>query len=67
MKSDNDGDEKPMKIRIKPANKGKLHDKLGVPQGRKISLSALKRAKQSQSPAMRKEATFAMNARSWNH
>jgi len=54
-----------MAINIKPSRKGLLHEKLGIPQGKKISLSKLAGAKQSKSPALRKEATFAMNARKW--
>lgn len=56
-----------MSISIKPSHKGLLHKKLGIPQGKMVSLAALRRAKQSSSPALRKEATFAMNARKWNH
>lgn len=54
-------------IHIKPSRKGLLHKKLGVPQGEKISLASLMRAKRSSSPAMRKEANFAINTRSFNH
>jgi len=46
---------------IKPSRRGLLHKKLGIPQGRKIPLATLMRAKRSSSPAMRKEATFAVN------
>lgn len=55
-----------MSIEIKPENKGKLHKNLGVPQGKKLTEAELERAKHSKSPAERKRATFAMNARSWN-
>jgi len=41
-------------INIKPANKGKLHAELA-------------KAKRSSSPAERKRATFAENAKKWNH
>lgn len=54
-------------IRIKPSHKGLLHEALGVPKGEKIPLSAIAKAKKSKSPAMRKRATFAMNARSFKH
>ena len=54
-----------MAIKIKPSRRGLLHKKLGVKQGSKIPLSALMRAKNSSSPAMRKEANFAINARGW--
>lgn len=52
-------------IAIKPSHKGLLHKALGVPQGTKISMADLVKAKRSKSPAMRKRATFAMNAKSW--
>lgn len=54
-----------MAIKIKPGRKGLLRKKLGIPQGQKIPLSSLLRAKHSSSPAKRKEANFAINARSW--
>ncbi len=56
-----------MAMDINPQNKGKLHEKLGVPKKKKLSVAALEKAKQSSSPAERKEATFALNARKWNH
>lgn len=56
-----------MAISIKPSRKGLLHKKLGVPQGEKIPASKIAAAKKSKSPAMRKEATFAVNAKKWNH
>lgn len=52
-------------IKIKPANKGLLHAKLGVPKGQNIALTALRAVKGSKSPALRKEANFALNARKW--
>lgn len=54
-----------MTIKIKPANKGLLHAKLGVPKGQNIALTALRAVKGSKSPALRKEANFALNARKW--
>lgn len=48
-------------IKIKPSHKGLLHKKLGVPQGEKIPASKIAAAKNSSSPALRKEATFAQN------
>lgn len=54
-----------MSIHIKAANKGKLHSKLGVPQGQKIPAKKLAAAKRSSSPALRKEANFAINAKKW--
>lgn len=48
-------------IVIKPAHKGLLHEKLGVPQGQKISTAAIIRALHSKSPSLRKEANFSRN------
>jgi hypothetical protein len=56
-----------MAINIKPENKGKLHKALGVAQGSKIPAGKIAKAKKSESPALRKEATFAQNARHWHH
>lgn len=56
-----------MTIDIKPSRKGLLHKKLGVPQGEKILAAKLAKAKASSSPALRKEATFATNAKSFHH
>lgn len=56
-----------MSINIKPSHKGLLHEKLGVKEGEKIPPAALYKAKKSKSPAMRKEAIFAENAKKWNH
>lgn len=55
-----------MAISIKPSRKGLLHEKLGVPQGSPIPAKKIAKAKNSSSPALRKEATFAQNARKWN-
>ena len=52
-------------IKIKPSHRGRLHQKLGVAPGKKISLGSLMRAKHSSSAALRKEANFALNARRW--
>lgn len=52
-------------IHIKPQNKGKLHRRLGVPQGEKIPVSKIKAAENSSSPSLRSEAQFVDNARSW--
>ena len=65
------GKEKPSNktrvIHIKKSHEGKLHAKLGKKPGAKLSLASEEKAKHSGSPAERKEATFAINARSWNH
>ena len=50
-------------IRINPKNKGKLRAKAGVKKGAKIPLSTLRRLKKSKSAATRRQATFALNAR----
>jgi len=42
-----------------PKSKGKLHKKLGVPEGKKIPESKIKKAEHSKSPKLRKEATLA--------
>lgn len=38
---------------------GKLHRRLGVPEGQKIPASKLKKAAQSEDPSLRKEAALA--------
>lgn len=55
-----------MSIKIKPANKGKLHADMGVPAGKKITTSALKKALPKADPAEKKRIVFAENARKWN-
>ena len=40
-------------------NKGKLHRKLGVPEGEKISAKKLAKAGKSKSPTLRKEVALA--------
>jgi len=52
---------------IKPSHKGRLHAALGVPAGDKISHTQLLYAKGHASPAVRKEANFAINAAKWHH
>lgn len=54
-----------MAIKIKPSHKGRLHKDLGVKKGEKIPLKKLEAAKHSSSPAERKRANFAINARKW--
>ena len=56
-----------MAIYIKPSHKGLLHEKLGVPQGEKISTAKILKALRSKSPALRKEANFARNAKKFHH
>jgi hypothetical protein len=56
-------------IRIKPANRGKLHKKMGVPKGEKLPTAAIAKkkaaAKKSGDTATVKQTTFALNARKW--
>lgn len=54
-------------IHIKPSHEGLLHEKLHIPEGQKIPVSALMQAKHAKSQAERQEATFALNARHFNH
>jgi len=54
-------------IAIQPSHKGLLHKNLGVAPSATIPLSSMLKAKRSPNPALRKRATFAVNARSWNH
>lgn len=49
-------------IRIKPENKGKFTAYCGG----KVTSKCIAKGKKSKSPAVRKQATFAKNARSWN-
>lgn len=50
-------------IHIKPENKGKFHKAMGVPADKPISQAVIDKGKRSSSPAVRKEATFADNAK----
>lgn len=56
-----------MAIKIKPSHKGLLHKDLGVPAGKPIPSAKVAAAKNSPDPAVRKRATFAANAKKWNH
>ncbi len=58
------GKRKP--IAIKPENKGKLHEDLGVKKGAKIPLKKMEKAKADASPAEKKRIVFAENARRWS-
>jgi len=57
------------KIKINPANAGKLRRKVGAKKGRKIPVAKLKRtvakAKKSGNVREEREAVFAENARGW--
>ena len=48
-------------IRIKPENKGKFTKYCGG----KVTSACIAKGKKSKSPAVRKQATFAKNARGW--
>lgn len=52
-------------IKIKPSHEGRLHKAAGKSKGKKFSLAELSKLKKSRSPKVRKEATFAKNAREW--
>lgn len=54
-------------IHIKESHKGLLHKDLGVAKGQPIPEKKLEKAKHSEDPAVRKRATFAENAKHWNH
>lgn len=56
-----------MSINIKPSKRGSLHKALGVPMGKPIPLAKIKKAEHSKSPALRKKARFADNARHFKH
>ena len=56
-----------MAIKIKKSHEGKLHKALGVPAGQTIPLGKIEKAAHSKSPQLRKEAQFALNARSFKH
>lgn len=49
------------------SHRGELHRDLGVPESEKIPATALEKAKHSMSPAVRKRATFAENAKKFKH
>ena len=52
-------------IKIKKSRQGSLRRATGTKKGKKIPVSTLRRLKKSKSPAMRKKANFALNARKW--
>ena len=53
-------------IQIKVANKGKLHEDLGVAPGKKIPVKKMEAAKATAPPAEKKRIVFAENAKKWN-
>ena len=56
---------------IKASHRGLLHEEMGIPKDKKISIGALMRkkasAKRSGNGAEVKRTTFAINARGWHH
>ena len=55
-----------MAIHIKPSHEGLLHKDLGIKKGKKIPLKEEEAEKAHGTPAEKKRATFAINARKWN-
>jgi hypothetical protein len=53
------------RIRIKPSRKGSLRRIAGAKKGKPIPRATLLRLKKSKSAAVRRKATFALNARGW--
>lgn len=56
-----------MAIHIKKSHEGRLHKNLGVAADKPIPASKLQSAANSSSPAVRKQAQFAINAKKWHH
>ena len=54
-------------IKIKPSHKGALHRHFGEKPGTKLTSHQLMMAKGSPDPKVRRQATFALNARHWHH
>lgn len=56
---------------IKPSHKGLLHEDLGIPQGKNISVHELmvagERAHRTGSAKLARRVNFAKNARKWHH
>lgn len=53
-------------IKIKPSKQGSLRKATGTKKGQKIPAAKLQKMKKSSSPAMRRKANFAINARKWS-
>lgn len=56
-----------MSINIKPSHEGRLHKVLGVAAGKSLPAGKVAAAKNSDNADIRKMATFAQNAKTWNH
>lgn len=52
--------EKWIQKAIKPKNRGKLHQELGVPEGKKIPKKKLAKAAKSKNPKLKKRADLAI-------
>jgi len=52
-------------IKIKKSKQGSLRAATKTKKGKNIPMSTLQRLKKSGSPAMKKKANFAINARKW--
>lgn len=56
-----------MAIKIKKQNRGKFMEYCKRNGYKKVTKKCIDQAKKSKSPAVRKRATFAANARKWKH
>lgn len=58
-------------IAIQPSHEGLLHEEMGIPKGKKISIGDLmkkkSRDKKDGNVAGEKRDTFAINAKDWGH
>ena len=54
-------------IKIKKSKQGSLRRATKTKKGKKIPVSTLRRLKKSGTPAQKKKANFALNARKWKH
>jgi hypothetical protein len=54
-------------IHIKASHEGRLHAAAGVKKGEKIPLKKEESLKAHGTPAEKKQANFAINARKWKH
>jgi hypothetical protein len=55
------------RIRIKKSKQGSLRRATKTKKGQKIPVSELRRVKKLGTPAQRKKANFALNARKWKN
>lgn len=52
-------------IEIQPSHEGRLHRRLGIPEGETIPLSTLLEHKNSSDLSLREMVNFAINERGW--